>query len=166
MARKRKQSTITCPFTILVDGREKSPYRFDRIKSDASKGSRPVIVPTEWAHLKTGDYTISGMEHVVCVERKSLADLFSTLGQHRERFEREHQRMSEVKRSMVVIEANWFEIIHWPPERSSLNTKTVMRTAVSWFARYGVPWIVAEDRRFAEIYTFRFFEKAWKEFNL
>ena len=40
--------------------------------------------------LKAGDYTIAGLEDVVVVERKSIKDLFGTLGQHRDRFEAEH----------------------------------------------------------------------------
>lgn len=150
---------------VCVDGREKAPYHFTGLVADAAQQHRPIIVPTEWAHLKTGDYTIRGLEDQFTVERKSLVDLFSTLGQHRDRFEAEHKRMAKMLRALVVIESTWFEITHWPPERSKLNPKTVFRTAVSWYARYGVPWIVAEDRRLAEIFTFRFLEKVWKEFG-
>ena len=158
--------TITCPFTILIDGREKAPYRFDGIRADAGQQHRPIVVATEWARLKTGDYTIAGMENEVCVERKSLADLYSTLGQHRERFEREHQRMAAIVETggstIVVVEADWEAAIHWPPERSQLPPKVVFRTALSWQVRYRVPWHFLPDRRFSELFTFRFLEKFWK----
>ena len=165
--------TITAPFTVLIDGREKAPYRFTGIDSDARDGRRKIIVPTQWAHLKTGDYTVDGLQDIVAVERKSLADLFGTLGWNRNRFRAEHERMAKMQRAIVVIEASWFEIINMPPSferaglmrQSNLPPKTVFRTALSWHVRYGVPWIVAEDRRFAEIYTFRFLEKCWKEFG-
>lgn len=165
MPRTVKTDPLTVPFTILIDGREKAPYRFTGLRADASQDNRPLIVPTEWQHLATGDYTIRGLESAVCVERKSLEDLYCTLGSGRARFEREHERMATLKRAIVVIESTWFETINWPPERSQLAPKSVMRTAISWFVRYGVPWIFAEDRRFAEIYTFRFLEKCWKEFG-
>jgi len=165
MAPRLKPPTKTCPFTILVDGREKAPYRFTGLTTDAADGRRPIIVPTEWAQLKTGDYAIQGMEDLVTIERKSMTDLFSTLGQHRDRFEREHQRMAEFKRAVVIIEATWWEMTKFPPERSKLNPKTVFRTALSWHVRYGVPWMTVEDRRLAEIFTFRFLEKCWKEFR-
>lgn len=157
--------TITAPFTVLIDGREKAPYRFTGIDSDARDGRRKIIVPTKWAHLKSGDYTVDGLQDIIAVERKSIEDLFSTLGQHRQRFEAEHSRLAAFRRAVVIIEATWLEILHWPPSQSRLNPKTVFRTALSWHARYGVPWIVAEDRRFAEIYTYRFLEKCWKEFK-
>lgn len=156
---------ITVPFTVLVDSREKASYRFTGLRADAAQNRRDLIVPTQWVHLKTGDYSIKGLEGMVTVERKSLTDLFSTLGQHRERFEREHQRMTEMRAAMVVIESSWLAILHWPPERSKLNPKVVFRTAASWMVRYGVPWVTAENRRLAEVFTFRFLEKAWREFH-
>lgn len=161
--------SIVCPFTVLVDKREKAPYRFDGIRADASQQHRPIIVTAEWMHLATGDYTISGLEHLVCIERKSLADLYSTLGQHRERFEREHERMAAIVanggRCCVAVEADWETAIHLPPPQSSLPSKIVFRTAISWEIRYNVPWHFLPDRRFAEIYTFRFLEKFWKYYQ-
>ncbi len=160
-----KTDPLTVSFVVHIDQREKNPFRFTGLCADAAKNKRPLIVPTEFVHMPTGDYTVAGFESRVCVERKSLADLFSTLSQHRERFEREHQRMAEMHRAMVVVEAPWYDVCHFPPEHSRLHPKTVFRTAVSWYARYGIPWIMAEDRRLAEIYTFRFLEKYCKEFS-
>lgn len=158
------QDPITAAFTILVDQREKAPYRFTGLRADAKHNRRPLIVPTESGHMKTGDYAIKGLEHLAVVERKSLADLYSTLGQNRERFEREHERMAaDVARPVIVVEASWFEVVNLPPDYSRLNPKTVFRTAISWYVRYGVPWIMAEDRRLAELYTFQFLTKVWKE---
>lgn len=156
----------TCPFTVLIDGREKAPYQFTGLRTDAAQGRKKIVVPTQWAYLHTGDYTAAGMEDVVCVERKSLSDLYSTLGSNRDRFRAEHERMAEMKRACVIIESTWYEIIGWPPERSRLNPKVVMRTSISWFVKYGVPWFTCEDRRFSEICTFRFLEKAWREFGV
>lgn len=158
-------ATVTCPFTILVDGREKAPYQFTGLVTDASAGRRPIVVAWQWAHLRTGDYSIDGMTDQVTVERKSLADLFSTLGSQRDRFELEHQRLAKYPhgQACVVIEASWEDILSRPPCHSQLNPKSVMRTAISWQARYGVPWITTADRRLAEVWTFRFLEKVWQQ---
>lgn len=155
---------ITVPFVVAIDQREKVPFRFTGLRADAKHNRRPLIVPTEFVHLATGDYSIQGHEGNVTIERKSLADLYGTLGQHRERFEREHERLACFHRAIIVVEAGWFDAMKFPPEHSRLNPKTIFRTAISWYVRYGVPWIMAEDRRLAEIYTFRFLEKYWKEF--
>jgi DNA excision repair protein ERCC-4 len=151
--------SLPCPFHVLVDGREKAPYTFQGIHADADKKHGLLAVATEWAHLRTGDYTILGMENLVTVERKSLEDLYSTLGQHRERFEDEHRRMAELASAAVIIEADWATILNDPPERSKLLPKAVFRTALSWMQRYGVPWMAMGSRRLAEVTTFRFLEK-------
>lgn len=152
---------FTLPFTIVVDGQEKNPYRFHGMFSDASMKQRPIVVPLSWAHLKTGDYSIQGWEKHVTVERKSLGDLYSTLGKHRDRFEREHRRMAGLGagNSCVIIEASWDTILNRPPRRSRLLPKTVFRTFLSWSQKYAVPWYAMEDRRLAEITTFRWLEK-------
>jgi len=169
MTRPQPVEADTCPFTILVDGREKAPYRFNGIHADAAQRHRPLVITTMWCHLATGDYTIGGLEHLVCVERKSLADLYSTLGQNRDRFEREHERMAGIiqrgGRCCVVVEADWETAIHLPPPQSHLPPKVVLRTAISWEVRYGVPWHFLPDRRFSEIYTFRYLEKFYKHYR-
>jgi ERCC4-type nuclease len=152
------QTPIPCPFTILVDGREKAPFTFTAIQADADRGYRPLAIARQWAHLETGDYTIEGMEDLVAVERKSLEDLYSTLGQHRQRFEREMQRLAAMEHAAVVIEADWWRILQRPPPQSKLLPKTVFRTALSWAEKYGVHWLAMPDRRMAEITTFRVLE--------
>lgn len=165
MGRSRSDKAITVPFTILVDGREKAPYTFQGLIADARHGRRRLVVPTRWAHLRTGDYTIEGMERLVAIERKSPEDLYGSLGSRRERFEEEHRRLSEMAFACVVIEADWRDLLDNPPPRSRLNPKCVWRTALSWPIRYGVPWYTYSDRRMAEVATFRMLEKCWWFFH-
>ena len=155
---------ILMPFTILVSGAEQARYWFADLRADANRQNRPLAVPSEWAHLPTGDYTIRGLEKLILIERKSKEDLFGTLGnqERRERFRREHQRLSHVDFGAVVIEADMAEILTEPPERSELNPKTVFRTFCAWTQRYGVHWIFASDRQLAEIVTFRLLQKYWE----
>jgi len=154
---------IVSPFVVLTDGQEKQPYRFDGLRTTSRLCHRPIVVRWEWAHLKTGDYTIKGCEHLVTIERKSLDDLYNTLGQHRDRFEREHQRMAGMDFAAVVIEAPWYRILQHPPERSKLRPKSVYGTGLAWMQRYGVPWLAMEDRRLAEVTTFRLLERYWSD---
>lgn len=53
---------------VLVDTRERKPFRLDANHPNWIGGERKVV-------LKTGDYTVLGMEHLLALERKSLADL-------------------------------------------------------------------------------------------
>lgn len=154
---------IECPFHILVDSREQLPYTFREFKADAAKQFKPLLIEWEWAALSEGDYSIKGCEHEIVIERKSLADLFNSCGEGRERFEREHQRLRKYQKAAVVIEAEWSTIIQTPPEYTKLKPKSVVRTAMAWWIRYGVPWFTLPGRRAAEQFTFRLLEKFWKE---
>lgn len=156
---------LLASFTIQVDGREKQPYAFCGLHADAAQAHRPIVVRCAWAYLETGDYSIQGHEHEIAIERKSLADLYSTLGQHRERFEREHERLSHLDFAAVVIESTWDEILNSPPERSLLLPKTVFRTFCAWTVRYGVPWFTAGSRRGGEAMTYRLLSTWLREKN-
>ena len=136
-----RSKPFTAPFTVRIDTREQLPYTFEGLRFDADRDYVPMTVPCEVGTLKTGDYSIVGMEDLVTVERKSLADLYSTLGQGRERFEEEHRRMAELVFAAVVIEADWQTILRYPPSHSQLNPKCVFRTMLSWQQRYGVVWM-------------------------
>ena len=138
---------IKAPFVVLTDGREKHPYTFQGLRADASQGGGPLTVHWEWAHLEQGDYSIQGYADSVAIERKSLEDLYSTLGQHRERFQNEMERLAALEFAALVVESDWKSIIFQPPRRSRLNPKTVWRTCLSWTIRYGVPWFTVKNRR-------------------
>lgn len=159
----RGSPTVTVPFTILRDDREQSGFRFEGLTADAAKKNKPLIVPVEERRLPTGDYSIDGLESLVTIERKSLADLYGTLGGGRERFEAEHQRMAKLAFAAVVIEADWATILLSPPPMSELNPKTIFRTAISWSIRYGVHWLAMPDRAMAEKTTFHLLNKFWEQ---
>lgn len=114
---KLPDSTITA----LIDTREQQPLDL-------------IGLRTEAATLPTGDYSVLGLEHVVCVERKSLDDLVACCGRERARFDREVQRLLAYPVRALVIEANWedIELENW---RGSLNSKQVGESLLSWQVR-------------------------------
>ncbi len=120
----------------------------------------------ESVHLLTGDYSIKGQEQVICVERKSKEDLFSTLRdeEHRERFKREHERMTTFAYAVVVIEASWESIINNPPPDCQLKPISIWRTFQRWRLRYGVAWEAIGPRAMAEEHTFRTLQFYYEEF--
>lgn len=157
-------TSVRCPFRVLIDQREKRPFDFARLRADARQHYAPLIVESRTCHLPTGDYTIDGMESRVAVERKSADDLFATLGQHRERFERELERLSTMEFAAVVIEAEWSEILGAPPIRSELNPKTVIRSVMAWQVRWPrIAWWTVPGREVAEHVTFRLLDRFFKE---
>lgn len=154
----------TFPASILIDTREQRPFAFDTIPADAEAGGGLWQVPTERHTLASGDYSLAGHELKVAVERKSLADLYSTISQGRARFVRELERLAAFDFAAVVIEADWTAIIDKPPRRSKLPPRIVYRSILAWQQRYPrVHWWDCPSREFAEVTTFRILERFLKE---
>jgi ERCC4-type nuclease len=159
-------SQIVAPFTVVVDTREQLPFAFAGIRADAVHGRRPVLVRTVRCGLPAGDYSLAGFELSVAIERKSLADLFSTLGQARARFVRELQQLDTYAFAAVVVEAGWEDVLARPPARSRLNPKTIWRSVIAWEQRYPrIHWHFLPGRSLAEVYTFRALERFWKDWQ-
>lgn len=155
---------LPTPFIVVVDTREQHPFDFEGLVADAKDHRRPLLVRTERRGLASGDYSLAGFESHIAVERKSTADLFSTLGQGRERFERELFRLNQMEYAAVVIEAGWVEILSDPPAHSQLLPKTIHRSVIAWQQRYPrIHWWPCGNRRLAEVTTFRILERFWKE---
>jgi ERCC4-type nuclease len=149
----------TATMTIVRDHREKLPYDF----ASVVKPVLPFVVQAD--HLETGDYSLKGPElpqDRIVIERKTLSDLYSTLGSHREQFEAEWQRMSLYGYAALVVEATFEQIaapnkyLSYPTE---LNSKSVLMTLAAWNQRYGVQVWMMPGRRVAEQWTFRLLER-------
>lgn len=152
------------PCPVLIDTREQLPYRFAGIPADAAFGGGIWQVPRRTVQLPTGDYSLDGYASRVAVERKSISDLFGTLGQGRDRFIRELERLNEMPFACVVVEAEWSEIFDSPPEHSRLEPRTVWRSVLAWMQRFPrVHWLPCPGREFAEVATLRILERFLKE---
>lgn len=122
MPRASKPHNPEFPGVVLIDCQEQIPFTFEGIACDAAAGTGDWQVRTERANLDTADYTLDGYASRVGVERKSLADLFGTLGQGRERFVRELERLAEYKFAAVVVEADWRAVVRlYPPELEAMR---------------------------------------------
>jgi hypothetical protein len=102
-ARKKKPETPR--YHVLRDQQEKA--RFWEFPAGVS------CTGTETVHLKTGDYTLQGYEHVFIVERKgSMGEFAQNLFQPR--FERELERLDLFEHPYLVLEFTWDEFINFP----------------------------------------------------
>jgi ERCC4-type nuclease len=147
------------PLAVLIDKREKSPYSFTGLMADESQSGKPLRVITRSVKLPTGDYSLATLTDEVAVERKSGEDIFHTIGQSRDRFERELIRLSSMKFAAVVIEAELSTILNHPPAESQLRPKTVVRSIMHWQLSYPtIAWWLVPGRRAGEVVTFRLLE--------
>jgi hypothetical protein len=63
--------------------------------------------------LNTGDYTIDGLESILCIERKGCISEFAT-NIFEDRFDREISRMLTYKYKYIILEFDMFDIITYP----------------------------------------------------
>lgn len=98
--------------------------------------------------LKTGDYSVLGLEHVVAVERKSLVDYLGSIASGREAFEAEMLRILAYPCRALVIEATW-EQLSGPYERSRMDPQAVIGTTISWMMK-GIPVAMVGSRAAGE----------------
>ena len=146
---------IISPFTIACDTREQLPFSFQNIRIDRRK----AFVMTQRRTLPTGDYSIVGYEDKICVERKSLEDLYQTLGKGRERFLHELERMQIMDYSAVVIEASWQQISDPTNDNpffySKMHPNSVIGTIVACAGKFPkIHWKAPGNRANAEKITF------------
>jgi ERCC4-type nuclease len=130
------------PLTIVVDTREKYGWKF------ANR-----LVTTERRALPAGDYGVPVEDRLVAVvERKSLANLASSLSDGSLAFQM--QRLAESRgRAAVVVEGDYPDLFRTQPGRGSWLADMLGRLAV----RYPeVPIIFAGSRKFAEEWPYRF----------
>lgn len=117
---------------IIVDTREQAPLRFDRWPE----------VSTVVKALAAGDYSLAGLEAQFAVERKSVADLVSSVTIGRDRLIREMERFRGYAVAAIVVEGT-LEAVARHQYRSKANPDSVLQTLASWQVKYGVPTIWA-----------------------
>ena len=126
---------------ILIDTRERYPYRFAHQQATTSRQALPA-----------GDYAVSlNGELVAAVERKSLADLASSLSDGSLTYQLAD--LARLPRAAVVVEdryAKVFKLEHTSPGFVAELLATIQ-------IRYPtIPIFFAETRPLAEEWTFRF----------
>lgn len=130
--------------TGIIDTREQKPFSLSPLK-------------TTTLCLPTGDYSLLGYEHLICVERKSVSDFVNCMGHGRERFERELERMEAFPYKMIICEGSFVDIATGN-FHGRLNPQSAMGTVASWQMR--IPIFFAGHRTAAELMTVRFLIQA------
>ena len=88
---------------VLVDTREQEPFPLYENHRNWIGGERRVA-------LKTGDYTVEGMESLLSLERKSLANLVACTVADRRRFLASCSRLARFRWKAILVEATLEDI--------------------------------------------------------
>ena len=128
---------------VIVDTREKQPLPLF--------ANHPNWIGGERRHaLKTGDYTVEEMERVLCLERKSLADLVACTVTYRERFLASCARLARFQWKAILIEATLEDIKGGFGQfdiPSEVHPNAVVGTLDAIEAKFGIPIIYTSTIR-------------------
>jgi ERCC4-type nuclease len=122
---------------VLIDTREREPFPLYANHPNWIGGERRVV-------LKTGDYTLEGMESLLSLERKSLADLVACTVTNRRRFLDTCRRLARYRWKAILVEATYedikggFEPFDIPSE---VHPNAVCGTLDAIEAKFGIPVI-------------------------
>jgi hypothetical protein len=157
--RKQARPNITTPtaraagiaeLQILIDTREQYAYRFATQQASTVKHALPC-----------GDYGIAIDDRfVAAVERKSLADLVSSLINGKLRYAL--GELAALPRAAVVVEDRYSQIFKLDRIRPAVVADGIAELQIRWPA---VPIVFAETRQLAEEFTYRYLAAAhaWAE---
>jgi DNA excision repair protein ERCC-4 len=177
----KRDDVWLCPFMVLCDSQEKAPFTFHGIRADSDHDYRPILIQPQWTYLGAGmgDYSIKGYEPSrkdnpsnprVSVERKSIEDCIGTVlgfASRRERFKNELEQLAEMESACVVVEGTMGAVLAAVQQEGEKtreqNMKTLYRSWIAFTQEYRVPWWFCDDRRMAEITTFRWLERFWRK---
>jgi DNA excision repair protein ERCC-4 len=118
---------------IVTDSREQN-----KLFSDCIKG------------LKTGDYSIEGYEDTFAIERKSLMDLFGTLGKGHDRFKKELERAKELDYFAILVVGTYTQMKSkkFPGAyHSGMKGFVIAQSLFTIHIKYGIPIFFAQDEK-------------------
>lgn len=122
---------------VVIDTREKQPFPLYANHSNWIGGERRGT-------LKTGDYTVEGMENILSLERKNLTDMVACSVFYRKRFLAACARLAKFRWKAILVEAT-FEDIKRGFEQcdipSEVHPNTVCGTLDAIEAKFSIPII-------------------------
>jgi len=127
---------------VLVDTREQLPLPLFANRRNWIAGERRVA-------LKTGDYSVEGMESLLALERKSLADLVNCTNVGRGRFIAGCSRLAKFRWKAILIEASYEDIKRgWMGELpSDVHPNAVCGLLDAIEAKFGIPILLTSRHR-------------------
>lgn len=125
--------------TILVDSREQLPLIFTH-----EYVTETIIMP-----LPCGDYSCQykqGWQCPVVFERKTISDLFGTLGKDYERFKREIEKAKELGIQMIIIIEGTLGEVLWGTPHSMRDGISVVRQLFTLWIKYNILPVFCKNR--------------------
>lgn len=151
-------------YDVLRDTREQQGWTFSRSKAVLS------ITDTK---LDTGDYTITGMEKLLCIERKaSTSEIANNICQ--KRFFAELDRMITIPHRFIICEFLLKDVLDFPrnsgiPERQvkfiKVTPQFMLKSLCDIEVKYGVSVIYAGNPQCAETVADNLMRRVYEKYN-
>ena len=135
---------------IIIDSREQSELTFDF----------PFVTEIMRMKLEVGDYGCQyedGYVAPVVFERKSIPDLFGTLGKGHDRFDREIARAKDMDIKLILIIEGTLTKVLKGYEHSTISGISIAMTVFSLWLRYGLTPVWCKDRIEMQIFIYNYF---------
>lgn len=133
-------------YNIIVDTHEKLAWNFDFY---------PQVDKVIRKHLDTGDYTIEGLENQFMIERKhNTSEIAANIGSDRVRFNKELERMINVRYTYLICEFSIEDILNFPKSSDipkykwknlKITGKFILKTLYDYEKKYGITLCFCKD---------------------
>lgn len=153
-------------FVIIEDTREKNGWDFDGFEECKATVHRG---------LKTGDYTLEGLEDILCIERKaSTGELAMNLGKKQKQFDAEIERMSEFRWAYILCEFSIDTLMQFPKGSTiphnrwkylRMNGKFMWRKICEYKEQHGIETLFCDTKVNAEESAIQIFNKVTEIIN-
>lgn len=135
---------------IIIDSREQLPLRF----------KHPYITEVIVRKLDVGDYGVvfeDGHSPLFFFDRKSIPDLFGTMGTGYDRFKKCILRSQETGSTLfIIIEGTLLDVFKGT-KYSDIDGKSVVYKLFTLWLKYGVQPVFVKDRKEMAEYITQFF---------
>lgn len=147
-------------YTIIVDTREQKPWEFTDFSTSVAK-------------LDTGDYSIKGLEDILCIERKrSISEIAGNITE--KRFEDVLTRMSEYKFPFILLEFGLDDVFNFPigsdiPKklwnRIKIKPQFILKNLIEMALIYNINVIYCGNKSNAEEYALAIMNKVYQKYG-
>lgn len=153
-------------YTIIKDTRERDGWTFEPYQK--CKGMIDHV-------LKTGDYSIVGMEEIVCIERKaSSSEIAINVGSDRVRFYKELERMRAIPHKFIICEFSCSDLLRFPdgagiPKNKlpmiKMTGRTIMKFLIEIQMEYNVQILFCDNPSNAFTTAFSILKRVYEKYG-
>lgn len=147
-------------FRVVIDTREKKPLELESGR----------VIAKEVRKLDTGDYSIVGMEEILCIERKaSVAEVAQNI--HQQAFLNEMKRSEKYPYAFLILEFSMKELLNFPhlsdlppavKKRIRVGGKYLLTKLNELQVKHGINIIYAGCKKYAEMIVVDLMEEVYK----